>query len=445
MAPFIGPKYTFGGIDSSKRVVHISNHVTFYLQNVQLSNRRSTFQPTLKLSVVMSDSEVSNHSDQERDVDDLFGDEGETGQTSSKSASQSQDRIDDENDEVNGGDGDDFLEDDEKDGDSDGKELRGTEIILPRHAKSHKAEEDTFSVKMPVFLNVEAHPFDPTEFKEKIQQSALEREQSSLDAAAMRSASISEKLLNENTIRWRYSNSGNDEIIKQSNAHFIQWDDGLLSLKIGKEIFDFRDLPLTDNFLAKSHVDHEILQNDSILTKSASLLPSSTSTDTHRKLTQAVKHVQKKDKILNTLTNDDPMLKQRKADEDERKTLKMKRQLEQKRRLQEERQGKVDSPAPGRGNYASAYERFERTYGNDEYDDEDDFVANDDEEPEMDEDEDEDEEEIDAEEEEEAFDKGAERLKNLKSEGQFKYKSATPDESDDRRKRRRIIDSEDEE
>lgn len=385
----------------------------------------------------MSDIEVSNHSGQEDDVEDLFGDDEDQEQQTSKNLSQSQDENDGEDDDEGG------LENGSDNDEESDKELKTTEITLPRHAKSYVPEEDTYSIKMPVFLNVEAHPFDPNEFKEKIQQSAVERSNSTLDAAQKRSDSISEKLLNENTIRWRYSNSGNDEIIKQSNAHFIQWDDGLLSLKIGKEIFDFRDLPLTDNFLAKSHVDHEILQNDSVLTKSASLLPSSTATNTHRKLTQAVKNVQKKDKILSTLTSDDPMLKQRKADEDERKTLKMKRQLEQKRRLQEERSGKVDSPAPGRNNYPSAYERFERTYGNDEYDDEDDFVANDDEEPEMD-DEDEDL-EVDGEEEEEEFNKGAERLKNVKAEGLFKYKADTPDDSEDRRKRRRIIDSDDEE
>ncbi|OBA24549.1 Leo1-like protein [Metschnikowia bicuspidata var. bicuspidata NRRL YB-4993] len=390
----------------------------------------------------MSDTEISNRGGKEEDVEDLFGDDEDEDQTTSKIASQSQDENESEEDDrrVNN-ESDQDSQDEEEESE---KQLKVADITIPRHAKSYKPEEDTYSIKMPVYLNVEAHPFDPNEFKEKVQQSAIERSKSSLDSAAMRSASISEKLLNENTIRWRYSNSGNDEIIKQSNAHFIQWDDGLLSLKIGKEIFDFRDLPLMDNFLARSHVEHEILQNDSVLTKSASLLPSSTATNTHRKLTQAVKNVQKKDKILNTLTNDDPMMKQRKADEDERKTLKMKRQLEQRRRLQEERLGKVDSPAPSRGSYSSAYERFERTYGDDEYDDEDDFVANDDEEPEMDEDEEEDGEGFDANDEEEAFDKGAERLKSLKSEGQFKYKSSTPDDNEDRRKRRRIIDSDDE-
>lgn len=370
-----------------------------------------------KLSIaIMSDEELSNRSDGE--VDDLFGDDDELDSKPTQSSIPNDKSSDEDSEEE--------------------REVTSADVTLPRHAVSHKPEGDTFSIKMPVFLNVDAHPFDPNDFKDKVTQNAIDRTKTTMDAKQIQNDAIAEKLLNENTIRWRYSNSGNDEIIKQSNAHFVQWDDGLLSLKIGNELFDFRDLPITDQFLARSYVDHEILQNDSILTKSASLLPSSTVTETHRKLTQAVKNIQKKDKILNTLTEKDPMLKQKLADENERKSLKLKRQIEQRRRLQEEKLGKADSPAPGRGgNLESAYERFERTYGADEYDDEDDFVANDDEEVELEEDDDS---HLDIDEDEQ-FERGAERLKNLKEEGASKYKSATPDDGEDRRKRRRIVES----
>lgn len=365
----------------------------------------------------MSDENLSNHSEEE--VDDLFGDDEEVESKPEKLS------IDNE-------------ENDSDNDSADERTLTTTNVTLPRHAVSHKPEEDTFSIKMPVFLKVGAHPFDPTEFKKEVAQNAEERTKSTMNAKEIQSDAITEKLLNENTIRWRYSNSGNDEIIKQSNAHFVQWDDGLLSLKIGNELFDFRALPITDNFLARSYVDHEILQNDSILTKLASLLPSSTGTETHRKLTQAVKNIQKKDKILNTLTEKDPMLKQRLADENERKNLKMKRQIEQRRRLQEEKLGKLELPAPGRGgNLESAYERFERTYGADEYDDEDDFVANDDEEVELEEDDDA---HLDIDE-DDKFERGAERLKSLKEEGASKYN----DDGEDRRKRRRIVESDEDE
>lgn len=377
----------------------------------------------------MSDSEASKNSPSDDEVNDLFGDDEEV---NVKDTGDNNDDlgnfIENDNDE----EGDQAGEEDEEE---ESKKLKSINVTIPRHAASHKQDNETYMLKLPVFLSVDAHPFDPTEFKEKIEQSAVERSKRNLNAKELKNDTIAEKLLNENTIRWRYSNSGNDEIIKQSNAHFVQWSDGLMSVKIGEELFDFRPLPITDQYLARSYVDHEILQTDSVFTKTASLLPTSTSTDTHRKLTQAVKDIQKKEKILNTLTHDDPMLRQRKADEDERKTLKMKRQLEQRRRLQEERLGKSDAPSSSRGEGYS-YSRTERSFAYDEYDEEDGFVANDDD--------DVNEEEVsddDLEAEEEEFEKGAERLKNLKQDGDSKYRASPVDDGEDRRKRRRIIDS----
>ncbi|KAG2730735.1 hypothetical protein G9P44_006312 [Scheffersomyces stipitis] len=366
----------------------------------------------------------------EEEVDDLFGDdEEEEEQDSVKKSGRYGENEDEDEDEDDG-------EDEEEP-----EELKNISISLPRHAISQKPEDDTYSLKMPVFLNVEAHPFDPTEFKERVQQTAAERStRTSLTDKQKQNELVAEKLLNENTLRWRYSNSGNDEIIKQSNSHFVQWNDGSLSLKIGNELFDVRELPLTDNFLVKTHDSYEILQHTSILNKTINLLPSSTLTSTHRKLTQAVKSIQTKDKILNTITNDDPMMKQRLADENERKTLRLRRQLESKRKLQEERLERSNSPALRGHERENAYERFARTYGEEEYDEEDDFVAGDDEEVEGYDDEDD--------EEEEEYERGAERLKKLKDEGASKYRDNGREEDEDEksaRKKRRIIDSDDDE
>lgn len=363
----------------------------------------------------MSDEESHILRESEEEVDDLFGDlpeeEEEVQQTQATNAGYDEDEDEDEDD----------------------KELKTLDISLPRHAVSGIAEPDTYALKVPVFLNVEAHPFDPNEFKERVDHNAIERSKNDLTEKQIKDELLAEKLMNENTIRWRYSNSGNDEIIKQSNAHFVQWDDGSISLKIGNELFDYKQLPLTDTFLVKTHDNYEILQNDSFLNKSVSLLPASTFTSTHRKLTQAVKNIQKKDKILNTITNDDPMMKQRLADENERKTLKMKRQMESKRRAQQQRMERGASPSI-RGDREPAYERFARTYGADEYDEEDDFVANDEEE--VDEEEEEDDEE-------EEYERGAERLNKLKDEGASKY--IQEEEESQVRKRRRIIDSDEDE
>lgn len=357
----------------------------------------------------------------EEEVDDLFGgsDNQQDGAPGLEDDSNSENDEDEQSPEV---------------------EQKTLDVSMPRHAKLFKPQDDTYLLRMPVFLNVDAHPFDPADFKQKVQYNSEQRKNSEMSLKQIHSDLVAEKLLNENTLRWRYSNRGDDEIVKQLNAHFIQWDDGSLSLKIGNELFDYKELPITDNFLVRSHDELEILQNDAVLTKQVNLLPTSTTASTHRKLTQAVKNIQRKDTILNTITENDPMLKQRLADENDRKALKLKRQIEAKRRQQDEKIGSAlrrgdeydDDEQP-------AYALFEKRYGNEEYDMEDDFVDDGDEEEEEGASD-------DAEEEEEEFEKGAERLKQLKEDGASKYRG-TPDEDDDQkqRKKRRIIDSDEDE
>lgn len=391
-----------------------------------------TSQPVLNITI-MSEEEIKRNPSDEEEVDDLFGSGEDDEFSKSKANDDGQQSATEEEEE------------------EDDAELKTIDLSLPRHAISAKLEDDVYAIKVPVFLNVEAHPFDPNEFKDQVRQNAEARSNSSMDAKQVKNDLIAEKLLNENTIRWRYSNSGNDEIIKQSNAHFIEWDDGSISLKVGNEMFDFKSLPTTDSFLVKSHDNYEILQNDSILNKTANLLPSSTFTSTHRKLTEALKITQKKDKIFNTITDNDPLLKQKLADENERKSLKLKRQIEQRRRLQEERLERTGSPAVGgygKNLEEPSYQRFARTYGDDEYDEEDDFVANDEEEIEEEEDDD-----GPGFDDEEEFDRGAERLRQVKSDGDAKYRKKSPidedaeevEESQQRKKRRIIEDDEDDE
>lgn len=352
----------------------------------------------------MSDEEKINQNEVDEEIDDLFGEE-----------EQEQEQEEEEEEE------------EEQESQTTKKII---DLSLPRHAVVLVMEKDVRLLKTPDFLNIEAHPFDPSSFKEQIESNNKARAERGLTAKEIHNEQMTEKLLNENTIRWRYHNAGNDEIVKQSNAHFVEWNDGSVSLKVGNEIYDVRELPLLDHLLVKSHQAAEILQSDSIISKAINLLPASSS---HRKI--LVKNITKKEKILNTITDVDPLEKQRLADEDVRKAMKMKRQMESRRRLQEEKWER--SGSPGTRVQESSYERFERTYEGDGYDENDDFVAGDEEEIE----------EYDEEEEEE-FERGAERLTHLKEEGAAKYRRQSEeaeDEDEKTRKRRRIIDSEDEE
>lgn len=408
----------------------------------------------------------------EEELDDLFGDDEEVldqnSQDESGAVGNSQadfDEAEDEDDELaanrrgrRGGiseNEDEDEDEDEEDEDDESKPLTSVDISLPRHAIPDVPEKETYLLKLPVFLQVENHPFDPADLRDKI-QSDVEQIRSSAGAANAKDATneiLVTKLQNENTIRWRYSNVG-DEIVKQSNCHFVQWDDGLVSLKLGEEFFDFKTLPVSDHYLVKTYDELEILQMDLPFTKMVNLLPSSTFTTTHRNLTNAIKSRQQKLRILSTMTNDDPMLKQRLADENDRKSMKLKRQLDLKRRLQQEKNARQNSPRPGSSSAGAVptYERFARTY--DEYDEDDDFIANDEDDVEegMYDEEDELPEEDEEEEDEEEERRAAERLRQVKSAGAAKYESkrnlasVEPDDSDIRKKKRRIIeDDEDDE
>lgn len=48
----------------------------------------------------------------------------------------------------------------------------------------------------------------------------------------------------ENTIRWREEIDSEGNTVKESNARFIKWSDGSLSLHLGSEIFDVYKQPL---------------------------------------------------------------------------------------------------------------------------------------------------------------------------------------------------------
>lgn len=52
------------------------------------------------------------------------------------------------------------------------------------------------------------------------------------------------KLKVENTIRWKEVLDKEGNTVKESNARFIRWSDGSMSLHLGSEIFDVYKQPL---------------------------------------------------------------------------------------------------------------------------------------------------------------------------------------------------------
>lgn len=81
---------------------------------------------------------------------------------------------------------------------------------------------------------METRPFDQETYEDEID------EEETLDEEGRARL----KLKVENTIRWRDDIDKDGNPIKLSNARFVKWSDGSLSLHLGSEIFDVYKQPL---------------------------------------------------------------------------------------------------------------------------------------------------------------------------------------------------------
>lgn len=267
------------------------------------------------------------------------------------------------------------------------------EVTIPRYPPSHVRDEDgrAYFTRVPAFLTLDPHPFDAQKF-------VKERQEGSSQGRL--------RLQNENTIRWKYGKDNQGRMTKQSNARFIKWDDGAMSLQVGNEMFDITEKPYQDAFLALSHPKNELLQTAAVLDTAMSLVPTSTASHTHRRLTQELAKRQLKSASVGSFaTTDDPEKMKREAEKAEEINLRARRKLENKRRQMEEREG---AGAGAGGLRTSRPYDYGGDGGRDGYE-EDDFVVED-------EDEDED---------------RAQRLHNLKKRGAAAYDDDEDDDEDE--------------
>lgn len=268
---------------------------------------------------------------------------------------------DDENDEIDKvaiGNELDELEDGEKNQQSDGDGLEGLGLsdedddrdeepvtttrnirvltdTIPRFPRSHVREpgSDTYFARVPAFLTIDPQPFDSTKFLKSVGSGA---------AAESASESHKIRLQNENTIRWRYAKEGEGKVTKQSNARFVKWSDGSYSLEVGSEMFDVAvQTPYEQNFLCLSYPQAQMLHTQALLTKTMSIRPSSTQSQTHKRLTaELARRAESRSALVqNVATLDDPEKRQQEAERVEGQLLKARRKLEAKQRQQEERVG----------------------------------------------------------------------------------------------------------
>ena len=150
-------------------------------------------------------------------------------------------------------------------------------------------------VKLPNFLSVETHPFDPQWYEDEIDEDEIQDEEGRSRL----------KLKVENTIRWRnVLDKDTGETKKESNALMVKWADGSYSLHLGNEIFDVHKLDMmpTDN----SHLfirQGTGLLGQAVFKTKLSFRPYSTDSFTHKKLTLSLADRSQKTQKIRVLPN----------------------------------------------------------------------------------------------------------------------------------------------
>jgi RNA polymerase-associated protein LEO1 len=135
--------------------------------------------------------------------------------------------------------------------------------------------KDIHFVKLPNFLSVDTRPFDPETYEDEID------EEETLDEEGRQRL----KLKVGNTMRWRRFINDKGETVQESNARFVRWSDGSLSLYLGSEIFDVMKQPLQNDYNHLFIRQGTGLQGQAVFRTKLSFRPHSTDSLTHKKMT----------------------------------------------------------------------------------------------------------------------------------------------------------------
>lgn len=310
--------------------------------------------------------------------------------------------------------------------------------IIPSKANVNEtaSHNEIFYARIPNFLTIDPIPFDPPSFEAKVNERASN--------SASREDQLDDRLIDENTVRWRYSRDKDQHVFKESNTQIVQWSDGTYSLKVGEECTDILINDTSNTFLTVSHDQQELIQcyEGGEIKKTLMFIPTSTNSKIHQKLSKAViRRNQRQSKGPGTyIVSMDPEVEKKELERKQSQILRDRRRRQLKEKEKQESPDAAFETGFRKQNSPTTYGASRRN----EYE-EDDFLVDDDEEEEaaFDDEEDDNEEE---EEEEDADEENASRLRNLKREGAAMYREEEEEEKDrSETKRRRVAVIEDDE
>lgn len=228
-------------------------------------------------------------------MEDLFGDEADNDVVGSKNMSPDEDthnalisngKDDDEKSNENDlfGDDDGFIEDDTQHIDRDDVEKQEeeeevvTRFTVPNYKKPIGDTDALYLAKLPSFLDVNSSPYDPDTVLAEIQQATEE--------SANNDEKMTKKRSLVNTIRWRYEQESEGDYKRVSNARFVKWSDGSMSLQVGEELFDvpIKKMDKEHSYLTLMHAQEGLLRGMQRFTHSMTFQPYGLSSKSHAEL-----------------------------------------------------------------------------------------------------------------------------------------------------------------
>ncbi|EDQ90856.1 uncharacterized protein MONBRDRAFT_6772 [Monosiga brevicollis MX1] len=156
------------------------------------------------------------------------------------------------------------------------------------------------------------------------------------------SGRIRVKLGDEHTLRWRQIEMGG-QLYNESNARFVQWDDGSVSLVLGDQIYDCTRTALTDNNMQLYEIDRRGVMARHVFRERVGFKPAGLRNAAHAQLAREVSkrtHQAQATKLLSVQVDHDAAKAEAMKREEE--VNRQRRQREnQLRRAQRKRSGRV--------------------------------------------------------------------------------------------------------
>lgn len=307
--------------------------------------------------------------------------------------------------------------------------------IIPYKTRTNNNEHnEIYYAKVPAFLTIDPVPFDPQGFETKVKER--------LNNFSSKEDQLGDRLIDENTVRWRYSRDAEQHVFKESNAQVVQWSDGSFSLKLGDEYTDIIVNDTDNTFLTVSHDQQELMQcyDGGEITKTMMFIPTSTNSRIHQKLSKAVTRRNARQNLGpgSYIIKQDPEIEKRELEKIQGQIIRDRRKRQQKEKeTRENSEGgfaetaeykRATSVARGGGGRRDEYEDDGFMV---EDDDEEDFIDDGEEEEEM---EDEDDDDLDA-----------ERLKNAKRQNDAFEEDEDEDDETSKRRKVAVIEDDDDE